>query len=212
MSLDIITAAYTELLSPKAVSNTRNIASEMGVEDGLEKSRLAFYKNLPLERMLCDVSLLCGEANIAHYYCVDCKCKMSREVSDYLHQTLDNHQHRLTLCSYVDYHGRITPSTTADGFLQGLAGFVGQVSGGIQEVIVKPAQGNLSQFITYLLTHSLIHLFIDVLSQRWIHTRAGRCSSWYLSRGERLNIVTIQWNQVRPQHLLLLTHSYSAHF
>ncbi len=47
------------------------LARSMATEDGVESACSAFYKHLPLESMLCDVSLFRGEHRLAQVLAVD---------------------------------------------------------------------------------------------------------------------------------------------
>ena len=58
-----------------------------GVSTGIE----SFYRHLPVENMLCEVSLMRHEVRLAQVQCKTCGLKMARDVSDHIHAEL---QHR----------------------------------------------------------------------------------------------------------------------
>lgn len=61
----------------------------MSREDGVENAVKAFYKHLPTEALLCDVSIFCGESRLAQVFCAQCGFKMCYEVSDAIHGHID---------------------------------------------------------------------------------------------------------------------------
>ena len=54
--------------------------AQMCAEDGIESGLAAWERNLPLEDMLCDVSLWLGETALARFYYPAFKLKVSAEV------------------------------------------------------------------------------------------------------------------------------------
>jgi hypothetical protein len=61
----------------------------MAREDGVESAVQAFYKHLPMEALVCDVSVFCGESRLAQVFCAQCGFKMCYEVSDAIHGHID---------------------------------------------------------------------------------------------------------------------------
>jgi hypothetical protein len=53
------------------------MSAQMCAEDGIESGLAAWERNLPLEDMLCDVSLWLGETQLARFYYPAFKLKVS---------------------------------------------------------------------------------------------------------------------------------------
>lgn len=53
------------LLDDETIAHAAALAAQMATEDGVEGACQAFYKHLPVENMICDVSLFRGEYRLA---------------------------------------------------------------------------------------------------------------------------------------------------
>lgn len=53
------------LLDDETIAHAAALAAQMAAEDGVEGACQAFYKHLPVENMICDVSLFRGEYRLA---------------------------------------------------------------------------------------------------------------------------------------------------
>jgi hypothetical protein len=134
-------------------------------EDGVENATKVFYKHLPTEQLVCDISIFCGESRLAQVYCAQCGLKMCFDVSDVIHGPVsfdttgaDNDDggqnpvhsnnnrlsHDLYLCSYVNWEER-RPHSTATDIYQGLTALVGEVAGGFTNAIKQPAAGLMDE-------------------------------------------------------------------
>ncbi len=71
LSLPLVVEAFETLKSDHIKQNSLKMSTQMAEEDGVEGAVAAFYRNLPLENMLCDVSLFHREHTLAHIYCFD---------------------------------------------------------------------------------------------------------------------------------------------
>jgi hypothetical protein len=65
LTVEIIADSLSTLQGSKIIANAAALAESMSHEDGVEGACQAFYKHLPLESMLCDVSLFRGEYRLA---------------------------------------------------------------------------------------------------------------------------------------------------
>jgi len=60
----------------------------MSEENGVENGTMSFYRQLPVEQMVCDVSIFNDQqSNIAFCFCIDCGLKMSEEVDQVVHRS-----------------------------------------------------------------------------------------------------------------------------
>lgn len=53
------------MLDSETIGHAQSLAEQMAHEDGVEGACQAFYKHLPVENMICDVSLFRGEYRLA---------------------------------------------------------------------------------------------------------------------------------------------------
>jgi hypothetical protein len=65
LTVEIIADSLSTLQDRTIIRNAATLAESMCREDGVEGACAAFYKHLPLENMLCDVSLFRGEYRLA---------------------------------------------------------------------------------------------------------------------------------------------------
>ena len=65
LNLHIVADSLAALLDPTVQRNVQVLSERMSDEDGVEGACAAFYKHLPLESMLCEVSLFRGEYRLA---------------------------------------------------------------------------------------------------------------------------------------------------
>ena len=56
------------LLDDETIAHAAALAAQMAAEDGVEGACQAFYKHLPVENMICDVSLFRGEYRLAQVH------------------------------------------------------------------------------------------------------------------------------------------------
>jgi hypothetical protein len=196
LTLQLVINNLELLLSDKILSAASSMASAMTKEDGIEGAVCAFYKHLPLENMLCDISLFKGEYRLAQVYCTECGLKMAAEVSIAIHSShslhLQDHIHNGSIipCSYCNW-SLPKPSTPRDGIFEGLGGFVHELTEGVADVVSDPVKGiynegmkgaatglvtGMSRFVNHQITGSTIlyERFKDVLwilkkNNNWSH-------------------------------------------
>lgn len=71
----------------ETVEKVKCLAEHMMQENGVEMGADSFYRHLPLERMVCDVSIFNGQkSHLAKTYCCDCRLKMCEKVDAVLHR------------------------------------------------------------------------------------------------------------------------------
>jgi hypothetical protein len=124
------------------------VAHSLAKEQGIEGAVHAFYKHLPLEKMLCDISLFKGQYRLAQIYCPECRLKMTKEVYDRLHphiHTGSTNSSDLSIqechpCVYQDYT-MPKPQKPKDSLVQGLGGFVHELAEGVAEAVYDPVKG-----------------------------------------------------------------------
>jgi hypothetical protein len=146
LTLQTVIDSLELLLNDKILRTASAISDCMMKEDGVEGAVHAFYKHLPLENMLCDVSLFRGEYRLAQVFCKECNLKMSKDVSDYIHSTSSLHLQdhyvngSIVPCCYMDWT-LPPPQTPQDGLVQGIGGFVHEFTEGVAEVVYDPVKG-----------------------------------------------------------------------
>jgi len=64
---DLLAEKFKELTSPEIKAKAEQMADNMSKEDGIQGGLDHFLDDLPRDNMLCDVSLLLGEAKVAKY-------------------------------------------------------------------------------------------------------------------------------------------------
>lgn len=65
LTLPIVADSLAALKDQTIIHNAAALADSMRQEDGVEGACAAFYKHLPVENMVCDVSLYRGEYRLA---------------------------------------------------------------------------------------------------------------------------------------------------
>ena len=71
LTLPVVADSLSMLVDREMAETAAVLARSMATEDGVESACSAFYKHLPLESMLCDVSLFRGEHRLAQVLAVD---------------------------------------------------------------------------------------------------------------------------------------------
>ena len=145
---DLVRAAEAlqQLVDGALVRRCSDFATRLRAEDGAAAAVRAFYWSLPLQSMLCDASIFEGVSRLAHVYCADCCAKLSREAFERTHADPALSAHRFGPCVFVDWAARgLSPRSAADGVMQGLAGFMGEMAGGVADALLRPARGALQE-------------------------------------------------------------------
>eukprot|EP01040_Poterioochromonas_malhamensis_P011123 gene11123-12120_t len=148
VTLDTVISSFEQLISEKVLQTAHAMSGCMQKEDGIENAVQAFYKHLPLENMLCDVSLFNSEEQfqLAQVYCKECHLKMSVEVSNKIHSDpslhLQDHVINKSIipCCYVDWT-LPKPNNAPDGIVEGLGGFMHELTEGVADVVYDPVKG-----------------------------------------------------------------------
>jgi hypothetical protein len=75
------------LRDPIAIEKTKALGMIMHEEKGVLRGIESFYRNLPLDSMICNVSIFDGQkSRIAKVHCVDCDLNMCTEVDEVIHR------------------------------------------------------------------------------------------------------------------------------
>lgn len=165
----IVAEKFMKLLSADVQSRARKVSVDMKAEgNGVELGALAFYRHLPIENMLCDVSLMRHEVRLAQVFCKTCGLKMARNISDILHSVMccgasteetkkggyEPHRrnsrsksvsevasgHDVVPCVYVDW-SLPPPGGVVDGVLQGAGALAHETLGAIADAFTDPLKG-----------------------------------------------------------------------
>lgn len=145
LTVEKATQAFSFLKRKETIESAEKMSKAFNAEDGVDGALNAFYRNLKLENMLCDVSIFFGESRLAQVWCNACGFKMTREVSDYIHESgacdgmtdVPMTLHTIQPCTYLNW-GVKGPSSMADGLIQGLGGATHEVAGGLVDAVSAP--------------------------------------------------------------------------
>jgi len=84
---DKLEEAFRTLINPETVRIAQELGQKMLAEDGIAEGVASFHRNLPLDVMVCEVSLFNDQKSVlANTYCEDCGFKMCFEVNRVLHR------------------------------------------------------------------------------------------------------------------------------
>jgi hypothetical protein len=86
LTVEILSQAFQLLKSPETQANVSQLSARMNEENGVAKGIDSFLANLPVEDMLCEVSLFRKRGVLASVYCETCSLRMSREVDVCIHR------------------------------------------------------------------------------------------------------------------------------
>ena len=141
LTLDIVAESLTALRSESMRQAAREISKVLKVEDGVGAAMNAFYRHLPIENMICDISMFKGESRLAQVYCKDCGMKLCSEVSDIVHAAGGpKSTHHLVPCSYMNWTVP-PPTSAASGIVQGLGGLMHELAEGVSDAVYDPVMG-----------------------------------------------------------------------
>lgn len=93
LSVETLIDSFNVLCDPDTIETAQDLGFKMREENGVENGTLSFYRQLPVEKMICDVSIFDGQkSKIAYCYCIDCELKMCEEVDRVLHRPTGGRQ------------------------------------------------------------------------------------------------------------------------
>jgi len=145
-----LSSAFRDLKSEKMKKKAQAMAKSFESEDGVGNGIKCFIKQLPIEDMVCDVSLFLPQAHCdlapktlsACRWCSECQMKLSLEVDAVVHAkgTGRSHHNRSKYVP-VDWGTMDGPSNAINGFAQGVFGMGQEMVGALTGVIVEPVKG-----------------------------------------------------------------------
>jgi hypothetical protein len=160
LTAEKLAAAFQELRSPALVATAERLAERLSREDGAKEGLKAFYRHLPVEDMVCDVSLFTSKPRLARKYCATCGLKLSAEADAVLHPTVSNNDageeadvtppaeqqpahdvHDVHDYSAMDWASMVGPQDAAEGLVQGLTSLTHEVLGSVAGVVTEPVVG-----------------------------------------------------------------------
>jgi hypothetical protein len=111
----------------------------------VENALSVFYRHLHIENMICDISIFFGESQLAHVWCQECGFKMTREVSECVHDPCQGliplnelSHHHVVPCTYVNWTQNRDPNNASEGVIQGLGGATHELVSGLTDTIIEP--------------------------------------------------------------------------
>lgn len=105
VTFSIAVRSITSLLSPQTLLKAKRMGDTVCQEDGANGAVNAFLRHLPVQNMMCQVSLFAGRSDLAELYCPECGFKMSRMVSAVIHAHPDRRvEHNVQPFAEYQYH------------------------------------------------------------------------------------------------------------
>jgi hypothetical protein len=135
--------AFHVLASDDTRNNVTHLSQQMNAEKGVLKGVESFLRNLPLEDMICEVSLFRQQSEIASIYCRDCGLKMSSQVNQVVHRMKGGRQHHLRVPYRCVRWGVDPPNGLAEGLQQGFGVAAYEIAGGLYDLVAKPIEGGM---------------------------------------------------------------------
>ena len=87
LTLEKLLEAMQVMRDPKTLSNANELSLKMQLENGTQAGVNSFYRNLPLHKMVCDVSVFDNQkSRIATVFCFECGLKMCDFVDKIVHR------------------------------------------------------------------------------------------------------------------------------
>lgn len=88
---DRLEETFYALRSESYCKRAKKLGELMRKENGVHNGISSFYRNLPVNDMLCEVSLFAKRSCIAKVYCRDCDLKMTEEIDSIVHSKILHH-------------------------------------------------------------------------------------------------------------------------
>jgi hypothetical protein len=142
-TLEKLISSFHILASSETRDNVRILSQQMNEEAGVLKGVESFFRNLPLEDMICEVSLFRQQSEIALVYCRDCGLKMSSRVDEVIHRLKGGRQYHLRVPYRCVKWGVDPPSCLLEGLQQGFGVAVYEIAGGFYDLVAKPIEGGM---------------------------------------------------------------------
>lgn len=94
LTVENLIVSFQFLCDPDTIETAQDLGFKMREENGVENGTLSFYRQLPVEQMVCDVSIFNGQqSKVAFCFCVDCGLKMCEEVDKVAHRSTGPRKH-----------------------------------------------------------------------------------------------------------------------
>lgn len=153
LTAEKLATAFKDLRSPSLVSAAERMAERLGRENGAKEGLKAFYRHLPVEDMVCDVSLFTDTPRLARAFCTTCGLKLSSEAHAALHcagpgadtesggDGPAHADHDVRAYSAVDWASLSGPKDATEGLVQGLSSLTHEFLGSMAGVVTEPVAG-----------------------------------------------------------------------
>lgn len=141
LTAEVLAEAFHTMQAAATRERVQALQEKMAQEDGIAAGITSFYRNLPLEDMLCEVSLFEKQSRIATVFCKDCGLKMCKEVDAVMHRAGGKRSRHLRMPYRCVKWGVTQPSSLIEGLGKGLGAAAYEVAGGFYDLIAKPIQG-----------------------------------------------------------------------
>ncbi|TYZ68845.1 hypothetical protein PybrP1_008939, partial [[Pythium] brassicae (nom. inval.)] len=124
------------LQQPELRANARRLRDVMRREDGVEGAVGAFYRNLPLKHMRCDL----GCKRIAVHWSQKDLMKLCEQCAFVVASRPENSWEDIVEYDPVDYTAR-GPDSALEGIASGAGAFMHELGSGVKDIFIKPTQG-----------------------------------------------------------------------
>ncbi len=159
LTADILAEKFKLLLSEEVKAKVVTVADKMNREDGISTGLEHFLSSLPVDNMLCDVTLLMGDKpQIARYklgrHDIEQDIKISAQVAAFVQQETSEVSKVLSVLNRITNSVRTTeiahnvtsynlgvPRTFLTGTRDGICGFIGGLLYTIYQIFQVPDQG-----------------------------------------------------------------------
>ena len=139
---DKLVDALETLLAGETRLKAQSLGLKMREEDGVAVGIQSFYRNLPTENMLCEVSIFDNRSTrIARVYCPACGLKMANDVDAILHRPDGPRSNHNRVPFRAVRWGVVPPSSALGGLGQGVSVAMYEAAGGLYDLFAKPING-----------------------------------------------------------------------
>ena len=87
LTTEKLISSLETLINPAVMQKAKELGQRMMAENGPQRGVDSFYRNLPIDTMICDVSIFDNQiSTLAKVFCADCGLKMCLEVDQVVHR------------------------------------------------------------------------------------------------------------------------------
>ena len=131
--------AFIFMRLESTIAKAKELGDKMAAENGCEGGVNSFYRNLPLDKMICDVSIFNNQqSKLATIYCLDCGLKMCQEVDKFVHrEESKRHEHLRTPYRNMPWGREIDEATSNDTTIAQKLSVTKKFGSGVKSILGK---------------------------------------------------------------------------